>query len=401
MIEGARPKLVLTTNIPTPYRAAFFPILAGVLRENGVDFEVLYYAATEPNRHWRVDLSTQGYPWKILGGVHPRLGGIYPHINPALPWTLRRCRPTWVLVAGAWNTPSSLMAASRVISGGGVRLFWSEGHPHAVLHPRGPIAALRRTVLRRFDGFAVPNRASELFVQTETRQPAVCLPLPNTVDEDFFLTRPEAERADIRRRLGVEPEDMVLLCVAELSERKGVELLATAASDLPEPLRRKVILVYAGDGPRRPHVEAAARGVRLRMLGHVTLEEIRAWSYAGDLFVLPSKTDANPLSAIEAAFCGMPLVMSARAGSIDELVGAGNCGWRIPEPESTVITDVLVEALSAPEAARRAAGARARAVALDNFSRHAVAKRFVEQLLGAFPARRSAVAVRHVHEGVA
>lgn len=385
----------MSTNIPSPYRIAFFQVFAEVLAERDIEFEVFYYAPSEPNRHWTIDLASQRYRWTLLPGLHPVFRGIYPHVNPTLPFLLRRRRATWILIAGAWNTPSSLLAASRTLSGPGYRLFWSEGHAQAVLHPGGPIAALRRACWRGYDGFAVPNESSERFVHEELAQDArrasrsaraICLRLPNTVDEDFYLAGPGLSRDRLRDQLGLSTGDLAILCVAELADRKGVLELARAAALLPAERRRRAVFVFAGDGPLRGEVEALGQGGRFRLLGHLGQGAIRDWMYGADLFVLPSKVDPNPLSAIEAAFCGMPLLMSARAGNAEDLVGGGACGWTLPSLEPAAIAAVLERALALPDGERVALGECARQVARARFSRRDVAVHFVDELLAAFPA---------------
>ena len=67
---GRVERLVLLTNIPTPYRAAFLDTLSDELGHAGIELRVAYCALTEPNRTWSVDLQRQRFPWKVLGGVH-------------------------------------------------------------------------------------------------------------------------------------------------------------------------------------------------------------------------------------------------------------------------------------------------------------------------------------------
>jgi glycosyltransferase involved in cell wall biosynthesis len=378
-------RLVITTNMPTPYRLAFFRVLSQVLAERSVQFEVFFYAASERHRRWTIDLTAQEYPWSILRGLHPTFRRLTPHINPSLPFRLRSRRPTWVLICGAWNTPSSLMAASRLLSGPGYRLFWSEGHVHAVLHPTGLIAAARRACLEWFDGFAVPNQRSEQFVCNELGRAAPCLRLPNTIDEEFYLAGATVPRDDLRRSLGLAGDEIVVLCVAELSSRKGVPELVAGIERLPAHVRRRALFVFAGDGPLRASMQALPSSRRIRLLGHVTQPTIRDWMYASDLFVLPSRIDPNPLSAIEAAFCGLPLILSERAGNAEDLVGDARGGWMLRSLEAPDVAALLEKAIETPAAVRRALGVSAREIAIERFSRREVAQHFADELMRVFP----------------
>jgi glycosyltransferase involved in cell wall biosynthesis len=210
------------------------------------------------------------------------------------------------------------------------------------------------------------------------------LRLPNTVDEDFFLAGPGVERQDLRASLGVQ-DRVVLLCVAELSDRKGIRDLLAAISRLSDQHRQRALFLFAGDGPLRGDLEAARDHYPIRLLGHVDRTTVRRWLYAADLFLLPSKIDPNPLSAIEAAFCGLPLVLSERAGNVTELVDGGESGWPLPVSDPEVMAARLEEVIATPEERRRDMGVNARRVAREKFSRRDISKNFVDELVRCFP----------------
>jgi glycosyltransferase involved in cell wall biosynthesis len=51
-----------------------------------------------------------------------------------------------------------------------------------------------------------------------------------------------------------------------------------------------------------------------------------------DLFILPTRADASPISALEAAACGLPAIITGRGG-IREIVVDGVTGTVLPEPK--------------------------------------------------------------------
>ena len=59
--------LVILTNIPTPYRTAFFNILNKELKNIEMEFHVLYCAKTEPRRFWDFKKEEQDYSFSFLG----------------------------------------------------------------------------------------------------------------------------------------------------------------------------------------------------------------------------------------------------------------------------------------------------------------------------------------------
>lgn len=149
--------LVVLTNIPTPYRTAFFDALAEAAARAGKRFHVLYCAKTEPGRHWPYDPSKMRHAHTVLRGFHPSVAGTCAHLNPGVLAELNLLKPDTLIIAGAWNTPTMLVAGLNIYSPSPRRFFWSEGHADAALHKSGLIAWLRRRGYRTFDGFAVPN----------------------------------------------------------------------------------------------------------------------------------------------------------------------------------------------------------------------------------------------------
>ncbi len=384
-----RPTLVHLTNIPTPYRTAFCNVLRQVLREAGIDFHVLYCARTEPDRHWPFDPRELDYSFTFLPGIHPTLGGTRPHLNPGIGLSLAKLRPRWLLAAGAWNLPTVLVASVLPRAIVGHRLFWSEGHGDAVMHASGPVARVRRASLRAWDGFAVPNARSAAWVQDEVGAPRPTLLLPNTVDETFF-TPVEAEARDaLRARFGWTGQ-RVVFTASRLEGFKGITELVEGWASLPEATRRVGRLAIAGDGSLRAHVETMSKRLSsgaggLEVLGSLTPEQVRERLRAADAFILPSHRDPNPLSPIEAALVGRPLLLSHRAGNIDELLVHGQTGWKLDRLDALSLAAALGVFLQAPEPLVSSMGRDARTRAIQQFTRRAVAERFVRQLVAAFP----------------
>ena len=96
-----------------------------------------------------------------------------------------------------------------------------------------------------------------------------------------------------------------------------------------------------GDGPRRHALEAlaAARGLATHMefLGH--REDVPRLLASADAFVLSSRSEAFPNSAIEAMAAGLPVVASAVGGLLD-LIDHGRTGLLVPptDPERLAAT---------------------------------------------------------------
>ena len=371
--------LVVLTNIPTPYRTAFFDALAEEAARAGKRFHVLYCAKTEPGRHWPYDASKMKHAHTVLRGFHPSLTGIQAHLNPGVLAELNMLKPDTLLLAGSWNTPTMLIAGLNIYSPAPRRFFWSEGHADAALHKSGLIAWFRRRVYRTFDGFAVPNPKSAEWAIAQAGGSRPIVDLPNAIDTKFFSRPSATTRQEVRRQLGFAGAARVLLQVGLLHSAKGAPELAEAFLKMRPSITDNTVLAFAGSGPAESllHDLATKSQGSIRLLGQLSPEGIRKALWAADVFILNTRRDANPLSAIEASATGLPIVMSAAAGNISELVEGPNTGFVIRDPDDP--TEALRAVLAASDEQLAAMGARAAANA-QRFDAPAVARSLIKQL---------------------
>jgi glycosyltransferase involved in cell wall biosynthesis len=93
---------------------------------------------------------------------------------------------------------------------------------------------------------------------------------------------------------------------------------------------------------------------------------------------LNTRLDPNPLSAIEAAAAGLPVVMSAAAGNIHEVVEDPKTGFVIRDISDP--SDALRAVLAASDAQLAEMGTRAVELARTHFDAPAVARSLIAQL---------------------
>ncbi|MBV8553060.1 MAG: glycosyltransferase family 4 protein [Acidobacteriaceae bacterium] len=141
----------------------------------------------------------------------------------------------------------------------------------------------------------------------------------------------EAFRSSVRRELGLDETDMVLLFCGKLSQRKGVHLLAPALRLLNEDLRNKVAVLFVGDGMEREELAAACQGhpaVRARFIGFKNQRELSPYYHASDAFVLPSIAGETwGLVVNEALHHGLPCAVSDAVGCAPDLIENGETGY--------------------------------------------------------------------------
>ncbi|HEY2957430.1 MAG TPA: glycosyltransferase family 4 protein [Actinomycetota bacterium] len=148
---------------------------------------------------------------------------------------------------------------------------------------------------------------------------------------EFNPGRRARERAEVRRRLGIEPDHVVLLFVANELERKGYATVLAAMRRLG---RAELRLLVAGRvSPEQVRKQAREFGVadQVRPLG--PSRDVGALHAAGDLLVLPTQYEAFSLSILEALGSGLPVVTSSVPGAGDA-IRLGVNGALVDDPTS-------------------------------------------------------------------
>ena len=192
----------------------------------------------------------------------------------------------------------------------------------------------------------------------------------NGIDSREFApaARGKAEQA-LRSQCGGR-----ILCVtcASLTPAKSPDTLIDAARLLPDD----VAFAWVGDGPleseTRVRIERAGLQHRFHLLG--LRLDVRSILRAADLFVLPSKTEAHPLSVLEAMAAGLPIV-ATRAGGIPDMVEAPRAGL-LCEPGDAAGVATNIRRLSEDEALRTRMAVAARQHAVERFSLERMADRY-------------------------
>ena len=235
-----------------------------------------------------------------------------------------------------------------------------------------PFGLLRAHVFRRAAGAIAGTEAAAAVL----RRAGYCGPLAVIpqfgVDPDRFRPDPAA-RAEVRARLGLGPADFLVGFGGRLVPEKGVHVLLDAAARLPAAR-----LLFLGDGPERPRLEARARRAglrdRVRFAGRVPSLAVPRWLAACDVVVLPSLRRAGWAEQfgrilVEAMACGVPVVGSA-SGEIPKVIG--DAGRVVPEGDDAALARALA-ALAGRPGERARLGARGRARVLERFTHERIA----------------------------
>jgi len=151
----------------------------------------------------------------------------------------------------------------------------------------------------------------------------------NGVDLQHFHPRKREElREAARAELGCRSHDTLFLFVGAGFARKGLDAAIEAMKAAKRP-SFWLLVVGTDRESRRFAAQAAPLGERVRFLGG--RQDVRPLYAAADCFILPSRYDPFPNTALEAFAMGLPAIVSSRCGAA-EVVEAGVNGW-VCEPD--------------------------------------------------------------------
>lgn len=166
----------------------------------------------------------------------------------------------------------------------------------------------------------------------------------NGVDPELFRPVP---RVEARARIGLKGDEPVIMFAGSLIARKRADVLLAAAGILKRRGRRFRVIVV-GDGPDRGALEAQARALKIEesvaMVGTRAQDELVYFYNSADLFVFPSLMESFGLVFIEAMLCGCAVIGCADV--LDELLGNGLAGVRVPPDDPAGLADAIETGLS-------------------------------------------------------
>ncbi len=187
---------------------------------------------------------------------------------------------------------------------------------------------------------------------------------------------------DIRAELGFLRDEIVICFAGQVRWNKGVDLLIKAASSIPEPRARFIIVGECRDKNRFPDAYTPdtlaaniAHDSRIRYIGYRS--DIQNIYHSSDIIVMPSRWDEPfGLINIEAGASRRPIV-AAKVGGIPEIVVHGETGFLFERGDAAGFSDYLRQLVD-NEALRKKMGELGRLHVERNFTSAPV--RFLESI---------------------
>jgi glycosyltransferase involved in cell wall biosynthesis len=311
-----------------------FELLRRLVREPGFHCEVVSLA----DGPLRAEFEAVGIPVHVTDGFPVTSVARYEgHVAELLAWSATRgfnaalVNTLGSFVGGDLAGRLGIPAVWAVHESFTLPMFWFTAYAPGTLHPYARARA--EQALRRASAVAFEAEATrELFLPHADAERLVTLPYGIELDA-IDAARRSVGRRETRRRLGIEDDARVLLCLGSIEPRKSQTMLAAAFAQIAHrhPRARLVLVgetddAYCADYRASLHEYVARAGLEERVRIEPVSDAPYDWHAVADVVVCASDIESLPRVIIEAMAFGTP-VLSTRVYGIPELIEDGRTGY--------------------------------------------------------------------------
>lgn len=341
-------KVLLLTNILSPYRVPLFNILSKVLNKKGIKFKVVFMAENEHNREWRIRKDELEVDYTVLPGWHHFIWKyeLPIHINWSIWKSLRQESPD-VIISGGYSYLSNWFALIYCKLLHKKLILWTGTTPESVKGKCFLRSGLRKTFIKNCNAFVTYGERSADFLNDSGIDSNSIFIGCNVGDVDFFRKAVAAYRMgkDFQKEKSKFSAPL-LLYVGQLIPRKGILQLIAALSELKsQPWH----LLIVGNGPLRQTIEERLRinqiNDRVHLIGFQDKEKLVKFYALADIFVFPSLLDPFGIVVSESLASGLFTITSKYAGASWDLIKQGENGLIIDSKNIEELRSAIIKAI--------------------------------------------------------
>jgi glycosyltransferase involved in cell wall biosynthesis len=353
-----RYKVLAVATHPVQYMAPLFRRMA---REPQLDLHVAYCslggaeAVLDPDFKtcvkWDVPL-LDGYHWTEVPNKGSGTETFWGFNNPGLGHLIRSGNFDAVLCYVGYLRASFWIVRRASKSAGSAFLFGTDAHSLAPRDGRRWKVWFKKILwpflFRQADQVIVPSSGTFEMIRSLGIPDQRITLTPYTVDNDWWKSESaKVNREAVRAQWDRTPDQPVVLFCAKLQPwKRPMDLLRAFA----EAGLESAMLVFAGDGPQRPDLqaEAARLGIeaKVKFLGFVNQSQLPALYTSADLMVLPSSYEPFAVVVNEAMCCGCPVIVSDQVGAARDLVAPVRPEFVFPAGDRAALAKVLRSAFA-------------------------------------------------------
>lgn len=322
-------KVLFITNIPAPYRVAFFNEL-GKSCELTVAFEGRN--ATDRDANWKGD-TAKNFSEIYMRGKRVRADQFF------CPEVISVIRAGYdAIILGGYTSPTAMLAMAYL------RLrripFYMEADGGLIRKDTPAKYWLKKALISSADyWFSSGPRTTDYLVHYgAVRDRVFQYPFTSLWKSDILTAIPaKEERSKLRQELGISDENVVL-AVGQFIHRKGYDVLLRAAAHLEN------IGIYIVGGEPTPEYLTLCQELKLSNVhfqGFQSKASLARYYQAADMLVLPTREDIWGLVVNEAMAYGLPVVTTDKCVAGLELVEDDVNGYIVPTEDSQALATAI------------------------------------------------------------
>lgn len=290
----SRISVLVTPRDENPYQR----LLYGEMSSLGVT--VHYADGPTPSHTLNIFLAPFLFVWYRFRGY--RILHIHWFFQFALPWAGHR---RWVKYVMEWWFRLYLFAAVRL----GLQIVWTAHDLTSFDSIFRDDRWARDLLVAKSQRVVALSDASALELRDRGAKRVCVLPFgPITLSRTVT-----AAKDDVRARLGLSSQDVIVTLMGRVERYKGADLLLIAAQALPRTTRIKVMIVGScGDEKYRSEILSLAKEIDDRtvlVLEWIPEGELEQYLLASDFAAFPFRDITNSSSVILAESLGLPVVI--------------------------------------------------------------------------------------------
>jgi len=313
------PKVILVTNIISPYRIPLFNCINEVA---DFSFKVICLAETEENREWRILKNHINFDYQVLPGWHAFITKkeIPIHINRRVIKALRQHDPDMIVTSG-YDSLAYWQAFLYCKFFKKKFILWNGTTLLSAGSIKGIRGLLKKIIIKRADRYIVYGTKGKEYLKHFGAKSKDIYISTNMIDNDYFRDRVLQYRAN--KNFSEERKKypkILLLYVGQLVKRKGIEQILKALNILENP---EIGLMIVGSGSEEMNLKKFCKENKLENIffkGFHQQEGLPKYYALSDIFIFPTFKEPWGLVINEALACGLYVLCSDRAGSAFDLI---------------------------------------------------------------------------------
>lgn len=378
-------KIILLHCFPVPYRNYLFQLMHEEAIARGVNFEVLFFDKQDESRpNWIVNSEDIKYNHKFFK-LNFKKGSVL-HLNIDLLKYIRDIKPDIIISGGVWSSINSILL---ILFSNYNIIGWDETNRHDFGSKAKNFLFFKKLLVKRLKKIAVPGLESkfyyeELIGESAFRKKSI-FDLPNLVNESIFenlIVAREVYKENLSSKYAfLDYSKKIVYWPARYIKDKGIEeFLSIIDIDILQDIQ----ILLVGHGPLRESIRKIIGDKGLSnhvfMINSMPYEESIKFYAISDMLIMPSLSDSNPLSIIEAIHCSLPILISKNVGNLNEVLIEGENGYSFSPLNSFEVCSFTIKMFSNSRERLKVMGEASKRLAVKNFSSKLVVNNFFSKI---------------------